>query len=74
MKDHISGRVSACNEFREVKSIIDDFMDYYNNEDYVCELCMLSPNEYYEFLTTGIYPLSSTIFWPSGDNIKSTAL
>ena len=58
MKDHISGRVSACNEFREVKSIIDDFMDYYNNEDYVWELCMLSPNEYYEFITTGIYPLN----------------
>ena len=57
MKDHISAKVKACTEFQQVKDIIDDFMDYYNNEDYVWELCMLSPNEYYEFITTGIYPL-----------------
>ena len=42
---------------RSMSRIIDDFMDYYNNEDYIWELCMLSPNEYYEFITTGIYPL-----------------
>ena len=57
MKDHISGKVKACKQFQEVKEIIDDFMDYHNNEDYVWELCMLSPNEYYEFITTGTYPL-----------------
>lgn len=57
MKDHISAKVKACTEFQQVKDIIDDFMDYYNNEDYIWELCMLSPNEYYEFITTGIYPL-----------------
>lgn len=26
--------------------------------DFVRDLCMLSPNEYYKFITTGIYPLS----------------
>jgi transposase InsO family protein len=57
MKDHISDKVKTCTEFQQVKDIIDDFMDYYNNEDYIWELCMLSPNEYYEFITTGIYPL-----------------
>ena len=24
----------------------------------VWELCMLSPNEYYDFVTTGVYPLA----------------
>ena len=57
MKDHISDKVKTCTEYQQVKDIIDDFMDYYNNEDYIWELCMLSPNEYYEFITTGIYPL-----------------
>ena len=57
MKDHIGGKVAVCTEFQQVKDIVDDFMDYYNNEDYVWELCMLSPNEYYEFITTGRYPL-----------------
>jgi hypothetical protein len=32
-------------------------MDYYNNERNVLELCKLSPNEYYDFVTTGVYPL-----------------
>lgn len=57
MKDEIMSKISACTEYSEVKAIIDDYMDYYNNERYVWELCKLSPNEYYEFVTTGIYPL-----------------
>ena len=58
MKDHIGGIVKQCTEFQEVKTIVDDYMDYYNNEEYVWELCMLSPNEYYDFVTTGVYPLA----------------
>ena len=58
MKDEISSKIVACTKFIEVKAVIDDYMDYYyNNERYVWELCKLSPNEYYEFVTTGIYPL-----------------
>lgn len=55
MKDEID--LSNCKEFREVKEIIDDWMDYYNNERYQWNLAKLSPNEYYEYITTGIYPL-----------------
>lgn len=58
MKDHISSKVATCTEFSQVKDIVDDYIDYYNNEDYVWELCKLSPNEYYRFVTTGIYPLA----------------
>ena len=57
MKDHILSRVKECIEFSQVKAIVDDYIDYYNNECYVWELCMLSPNEYYDFVTTGKYPL-----------------
>lgn len=57
MKDHIKEKVAGCTEFVEVKAIVDDYMDYYNNERYVWELCKLSPNEYYDFVTTGVYPL-----------------
>ena len=42
-----------------MKLIIDDYMDYYNTERYQCNLAKLSPNEYYEYLTTGIYPLKN---------------
>ena len=55
MKDEID--ISKCKEFTEVKEIIDDWMDYYNNERYQWNLAKLSPNEYYQYITTGIYPL-----------------
>lgn len=55
MKDEIDLR--GCTTFMQVKSIIDDWMDYYNNERYQWQLAKLSPNEYYQYITTGIYPL-----------------
>ena len=48
---------NGCVEFNEVKTIIDDWMDYYNNDRYQWDLSKLSPNEYYEYLMTGEYPL-----------------
>ena len=59
MKDEID--VSECTKYREVKEIIDDWMDYYNNERYQWQLAKLSPNEYYEYITTGIYPLKGIV-------------
>lgn len=55
MKDEID--VSECDNFRSVKAIIDDWIDYYNNERYQWNLAKLSPNEYYEYVITGNYPL-----------------
>ena len=55
MKDEID--LSSCTAFGEVLAIIDDWMDYYNNERYQWQLAKLSPNEYYEYITTGNYPL-----------------
>ena len=55
MKDEID--LSNCKIFEEVKKIINDWMDYYNSERYQWNLAKLSPNEYYEYIKTGIYPL-----------------
>lgn len=57
MKDHIGNKLKACKEFSEVKQIVDNYIDYYNNCRYQWELAKLSPNEFYEFYKTGIYPL-----------------
>lgn len=54
-KDEID--ISGCERFQQVKDIIDDWMDYYNNDRYQWQLAKLSPNEYYSYITTGIYPL-----------------
>lgn len=59
MKDEID--ISECKKYREVKAVIDDWIDYYNNERYQWQLAKLSPNEYYQYITTGIYPLKDII-------------
>lgn len=62
MKDEID--LSECKAYEEVKKIIDDWMEYYNNERYQWELAKLSPNQYYEYITTQIYPLTGIIKEP----------
>ena len=55
MKDEID--ITNCTTFEEVKAIIDDWIDYYNNERYQWQLAKLTPHEYYNYITTGIYPI-----------------
>ena len=57
MKDHIMDKIATAKSFEEAKAIIDDYMDFYNNDNGIWELAKLTPNEYYEYCITGIYPL-----------------
>ena len=57
MKDHVKERYAKATEFSEVKAIIDDYMNYYNNYRYQWKLAKLAPVEFYKFFTTGVYPL-----------------
>lgn len=59
MKEEID--LSSCRKYRDVKAIIDDWMDYYNNDRYQWQLAKLSPNEYYKYIITGIYPLKGVL-------------
>ncbi len=61
MKDYIEDKLKSCMTYEEVKMVIDDWMDYYNSDRYQWELAKLSPNEYYQYVTTGIYPLKNNI-------------
>lgn len=65
MKDHIGGKIKESTAYSEILAIVDDWMDYYNNDRYQWELARLSPNEYYQYITTGIYPIKGRI--PSAD-------
>lgn len=58
MKDHIREKLKETTDFGTVRSIIDDYMDYYNNKRYQWHLAKLSPNEYYQFCMTGEYPIT----------------
>lgn len=55
MKDEID--LSKCKTFNDVKDIIDDWIEYYNNDRYQWNLAKLSPVEYYQYVKTGEYPL-----------------
>lgn len=58
MKDELAPKMKQWKSFHEVKSSLDDWMDYYNNDRGQWLLNKLSPNEYYIYITTGIDPLS----------------
>lgn len=57
MKDSIKEMLKSAINCSDVQTIVDDYIDYYNNQRYQWHLAKLSPNEFYEFATTGIYPL-----------------
>lgn len=55
MKDEI--HLEHCNNFLDLKNLIDDYMDYYNNDRYQWNLAKLAPNQYATYLKSGEYPI-----------------
>ncbi|MEI6133285.1 MAG: IS3 family transposase [Bacillota bacterium] len=55
MKDDIE--ITNCYTHEQIVVAINEWMDYYNNDRYHWDLAKLSPNEYYDYIKTGIYPL-----------------
>ena len=58
MKEELKPYISGWETLQEAKKTIDDWMDYYNNERYQWDLAKLSPSQFYNYYTTGVYPLS----------------
>lgn len=58
MKDELSEKAQTWKEFSDVCASIDDWIEYYNNERYQWGLEKLSPNQYYNYITTRYNPLS----------------
>ena len=56
MKDEINVKIRACKNIYQVKEVINDWVDYYNNDRYQWNLAKLAPHEYYEYCLTGNYP------------------
>lgn len=57
MKDEIRELITDCDTCEEAAAVVDDWMDYYNEDRYQWELEKLSPREYYRYRQTGVYPL-----------------
>lgn len=58
MKDAIADKIATYDSYDAVKAEIDDYIHYYNTERYDWDLCKLAPDEFYKFVTTGVYPLA----------------
>lgn len=58
MKTELDVKHAEWEQYQEAKSDIDDWIDYYNNDRYQKGLDKLAPNEFYEYIKTGIYPVS----------------
>lgn len=65
MKDELAEIIPSWSCFLDVKAAIDDWMDYYNNDRYQWQLAKLSPNQYYDYVRTGIHPLCKQGLMPS---------
>jgi len=57
MKDEIDSKIKKCSTFEKIMAVIADWMNYYNKDRYIWDLAMLSPDEYYTYYTTGVYPI-----------------
>lgn len=56
MKDEI--HIHNCSTHEEICEIVEDWIDYYNNERYQWDLAKLSPSAFYEYTITGKYPIT----------------
>lgn len=56
MKDEIN--ISDCFTHEGICKVVEDWIDYYNNERYQWDLAKLSPSAFYEYTITGKYPIT----------------
>ena len=57
MKDELGKYIKTTSAYDKLEKVINNYMDYYNNERYQYKLAKLSPNEFFEYYKTGNYPL-----------------
>ena len=63
MKDELVGEIPGWTSFADAKASIDRWMDYYNQDRCLRDLAKLSPNEFFDYVTTGEYPAGMLPQW-----------
>lgn len=51
--------VAMCRDFDSAKQLVDGYLRAYNNEHYQYDLAGLTPVEFHQYATTGVYPLNN---------------
>ena len=59
MKHEVLDIIARCKRSESVVELVDSYMYHYNTYRHQMVLAGLSPKEYYEYKTTGIYPLDN---------------
>lgn len=57
-KDEIKDALSLCRTYQEVKELLEEQITYYNTSRYQWRLAKLSPDQFYEYITTDTYPIA----------------
>ncbi len=56
MKDEIGDNIRRCKTLAQVEKVVNEWVDYYNNERYQWNLAKMAPAQYYQYCLTGDYP------------------
>lgn len=67
LKTDIIDLVARCRDFASALKIVCRYLKAYNTEHYQYELAGLTPEEFYGYATTGIYPLDSYFGVPASE-------
>ena len=68
MKDAIN--FALMDTFEQVKTAIDAYMEYYNNDRPQWNLAKLPPTQYYQYYQTGVYPYGDLITPPAFPEVR----
>lgn len=71
MKDEIRDSLKKCQTFEQIKALLDEQIHYYNQNRYQWKLAKLSPDEFYQYYKTGVYPIKGVKIPPTRLNQKS---
>lgn len=58
MKDEIKELLPSCRNYQDVKELLEEQIEYYNTARYQIKLAKLSPDQFYEYKMTGVYPIA----------------
>lgn len=72
MKDHLD--LYKIDKFEQVKTAIDRIIHYYNNDRPQWNLAKLTPTQFYQYYTTGVYPYRHLITQPSLPAVRTLEL
>ncbi len=67
LKADIIDLVARCGKLETALKLVDGYLKAYNTEHYQYELAGLTPEEFYQYATTGIYPLDSYFGIPASE-------